>query len=113
MDRVNVGVEESFVALIAGEWILPRVLLDLMLLQLQLSSEPLFALTAGMRKKLNVMSIVMSSHVALVGEHLLAALLNTLECSNFRLRFMNRLLVAVQVGSVCVRFTTSFNTAAK
>lgn len=71
------------------------------------------ALTARVRKKLNVMSFEMPRHVAFVREHLLATSLRTLDRCYLRLCLMSRLLVSIQVRSVCVSFVTSFDITAK
>lgn len=93
-------VMEAFAAVLAGVRVLAGVLLDFVALQLNLPTELLRALAAGVRQKVHVVRHVVAVHVALVGEHLMAIWLLAGDGSDLGLRLMARLLVAVEVRRV-------------
>lgn len=107
------SVEKAFHALRACVREVLAVPLDLVLSQLKFPSELLVALTAGVRQRVEMQRPVMSVHVALVGELLVAVRLLAADRCDLRLRLVRELFMALEVGRVGVFFGASIDVASE
>lgn len=111
VSRISECVQASFLAVRADVRILAGVLLDLVLLQLQLSAELLLALGALIRQWVGMVSLEVSAHVALHGENLVAIGVHACDRRQLFDCLVGALFMALEVKLVCVLLRASLDVA--
>lgn len=99
--------------MLAFVWIFTAVLENGVFLKLQLPTKSLVALTASLRKQLDVMRAIMPVHIVFVGEHLVTVAMFASDRCYLRFGSMAGLLVALKMRIVCVFFRATVNVASK
>lgn len=95
----------------ANVGILAGMLLNLMLLQLKLSTETLIALGALHRQNVDVMSLEVPSHIALNCENLIAVGMRAGYHGMLLIRLVGTFFMSLEVELVCVLLRASFDIA--